>query len=159
MMPAMSARIDSNPGGSITSVVVAQASELVVEPIELVVVAALPLDTVAQVARGQDERDDQHHGVEVVAHQADEPEAPDRRERAGQNRRPPAAALTEAEVKDDQHQHDRSRKMILMSREIVVAPSRDHRLAGDIDLGVVVGYLWTMAWMSSNSAVVDVAAR
>src|ERR1700722_5301387 len=50
--------------------------QFVVEAVELVIVAALPLDTVAQVARSQNKWDDQHDGVKVVAHPTDEAETP-----------------------------------------------------------------------------------
>ena len=138
MMPLMSARIDSKPGGSMKSVVAAQAAYLSPSRSSSSWIAALPLDAVAHVARGQDERDDQHHGVEVVAHQPDEPEAPDGRQRAGDDRRPPSRALAEREAQDEDHRRDRGQEQEVYQVFVVVAEAADDRLAGDEDLVVVV---------------------
>ena len=63
-----------------------------IEAIEFVVVAPLPLDAVAHIAGSEDERDYQHHRIQIEARQPHEAQTPNRRADAGYDRRPPSGA-------------------------------------------------------------------
>ena len=111
---------------------------LVAEPIKLVVIAALPLNTVTHVARSQDERNNQHDGVEVVAHHSDEAETPNGGQRSGDDRRPPAAALADRQPQDEDHRRRRRPETAGRQVFVVVTVAADDRLAGNEDLVVVI---------------------
>src|SRR6266851_229839 len=66
-------------------------AHFIVGAIELVIIAAMPLDAVTKVARGQNKRNHEHDGVEVEVNQTHEPETPNRGTGTGHNWRPPSS--------------------------------------------------------------------
>src|SRR5260370_15808868 len=115
-------------------------AHLVVGAIEFVIIAAVPLDAVTEIARSQNKRTREHDGVEVKVHQADEPETPNRGAGTSHNWRPPAAATPETQVEDGQHERDRERENKLDARQVVIPPRRKHCGAACVDprIGVLV---------------------
>ena len=101
-------------------------------------VAALPLDTVAHVAGSQDEGYDQHRGIELPSHEADEAEAPQGRQRAGDYRRPPSAAPALRQVQHQNHHRHGEQEEDGDGRLVVVAVAAHHRFAGHEDPVVLV---------------------
>jgi hypothetical protein len=80
------------------------SSVLVVpERLELVVIAALPLDSMSHIPGGRHKTNHQHHRVELEAFEADESEASDRRQGTGHQRRPPGAAVSEEGIQSQYH--------------------------------------------------------
>src|SRR5580658_2069504 len=109
---------------------------LVTQSIKLVMVAALPLNTVTHIAGCQDKRNNQHDRVEVVFHYANEPETPHGREEAGHYRCPPAAALTARKPQDQNHHADCDQEQHADGRFVVVTVAADDWLARDQDIDV-----------------------
>src|SRR5215469_2928561 len=106
--------------------------------LDLTIEAALPLNTMANVARSKNERYDQHDRIQLKADQARETHAPQSRAGTGHQGRPPSRDAADAVVvnKDDYAERDKNDDQQI--GQVMITPSARHRLAGDVDNVVFV---------------------